>query len=323
MIYPYWLLLIFNLEFLSWSAGLAAALALLAYAFLFLLSHWILILAAAGAIMVYGLKWARIFLIRMIVDYDADNGNGRVIIERLLPHPTLPETVQFPLQQAAQGSPEVNTKGLFNTLVSQLKGLKFLRSFVIGDLTLRGPAAPFGITMYSIRDPDSVKKKLENDWKKIEAIKNKDKAEKERAENVDRMTVAVSQGIVQGFALIKDSLPKPEPPALPPVQYPSPDPMEWEPAWSLKTARAGGGPVRPKPTRPAPPPPPKPEEEETAVSESDAPEPPVDLAQAPLGATELTVSDTPPTETEPPEPFGPAPSEPEPPAQPPNGPANS
>ena len=319
MIYPYWLMLIFNLEFLTWSAGLAAALALLAYAFLFLFSHWILILAAAGAIVVYGLKWARIFLIRMIVDYDADNGNGRVIIERLLPHPTLPETVQFPLQQAAQGSPEVNTKGLFNTLVPQLKGLKSLRSLVIGDLTLRGPAAPFGITMYSIRDPDNVKKKLESDWKKIEVIKNREKAEKERAENIDRMTVAMTQSIVQGFALIKDNLPRPEPPALPPAQYPSPDPMEWEPAWSLKTARAGGGSVRPKPTRPAPP---KPEEEETAVTESDAPEPPVDLAQAPLGATELTTSDSSPAETEPPALFGPASSEPEPPVQPPNGPAN-
>ena len=78
------------------------SLAALLYAFFFLLPHWVFILLMAGAIMVYGLKWARIFLIRMIVDYDADNGNGRVIIERLLPHPTLPETVQFPLQQAAQ-----------------------------------------------------------------------------------------------------------------------------------------------------------------------------------------------------------------------------
>ncbi|HLE27915.1 MAG TPA: hypothetical protein VI793_07350 [Anaerolineales bacterium] len=276
------------------------SLAALLYAFFFLLPHWVFILLMAGAIMVYGLKWARIFLIRMIVDYDADNGNGRVIIERLLPHPTLPETVQFPLQQAAQGSPEVNTKGMFNTLVSQFRGLKFLHNFVVGDLTLRGPAAPFGITMYSIKDPAGVKAKIEADWKKIEGLKNRDKAEKERNEQIDRMTVAVSQGIVQGFSQIKDVLPKPEPPALPPAQPPAPDPMEWEPAWSLKTARAGGGGMQAKSTRPPAPEP----EEESASAESAAPEQPVDSAQAPLGATQLA------SETAPSEPASPAPSQP-------------
>src|SRR6185295_3048230 len=98
----------------------------------------------AGTIVWYIFRWAGTFFIRMIVDYDAANGDGLVIIQRLVPHPTLPEVVQFPLQQAAEGSPEVNTKGLVNTLILQIKWLAFLRPFTVGDLTLRGPAAPFG-----------------------------------------------------------------------------------------------------------------------------------------------------------------------------------
>jgi hypothetical protein len=46
-----------------------------------------------------------------------------------------------------------------------MKGVAWLRNLTIGDLTLRGPAAPFGITMYNIKDPAGVKAKLEADWK--------------------------------------------------------------------------------------------------------------------------------------------------------------
>ena len=311
-------MLVFNGEFLGWSAGLALSLFAIGYIFFFRITHPVFVLLAAGAIMTYGLKWARIFLVRMIIDYEADNGNGRVIIERLLPHPTLPETVQFPLQQAAQGSPEVNTKGLFNTLVTQLKGLRFLRGFVIGDLTLKGPAAPFGITMYSIKDPAGLKAKLEADWKKIDGLKNRERTEKERNEQIDRMTVAVSKGIVQGmaemavtqgisdgFTKISEELARMRAAAalLPPPTSDA-DLPENDYPWSLKTARAGGGRMHAKPAgsqtvegdASAS------DQPDAAPGDSSAPEPPVDPAQAPLGSTELTSFSAP---TEPPAPGAP------------------
>ena len=80
-------MLMFNFEFLGWTVGLLATLAALAYVFVFWITHWAIVLLVAAAVTIYILKWARIFLVRMIVDYDANNGDGRVIIERLLPHP--------------------------------------------------------------------------------------------------------------------------------------------------------------------------------------------------------------------------------------------
>ncbi len=288
VIYPYWLLLIFNGEFLAWTVGLIVSLLALAYVFVFLFTHWAVILLVAGAIVTYVLKWARIFLVRMIVDYDANNGDGRVIIERLLPHPTLPETVQFPLQQAAQGAPEVNTTGLFNTLVSQLKGLKWLRGFTIGDLTLRGPAAPFGITMYSIKDPAAVKAQLEADWKKIESIKNRKNAERERAEQIDR----VSEGLLKGVRKLTEELnlqtlpvvlvaPPGQIPPPSPVPPPEPQPMPWPPVSSLpaelaRAARPGQPGAAQNPGANG-----EPEEESEAGATSS------DVANIPLGASEL------------------------------------
>lgn len=281
-------MLVFNGEFIGWSLALAVTLFAIAYAFFFILIHWVWIILAAGAIMTYGFKWARIFLIRMIVDYDAANGNGLVIIERLLPHPTLPETVQFPLQQAAQGSPEVNTKGLFNTFVTQFKGLSFLRSLVIGDLTLKGPAAPFGITMYSIKNPAGVKARLEADWKKIDTLNTKLRTDKERNEQIDRTAVGVARGLVEGFAAIKNDLPKPETLPLPPPEPAPPEPMDWEPAWSLKSRVAGKGRGRPaKYVRRAPQPPSDSGLDGSEITSLPSGEGPVDPNLAPFGSTDL------------------------------------
>jgi hypothetical protein len=282
-------MLMFNFEFLGWTVGLLITLVALAYVFVFWITHWAIVLLVAAVITIYILKWARIFLVRMIIDYDANNGDGRVIIERLLPHPTLPETVQFPLQQAAQGAPEVNTRGLINTLVSQMKGVAWLRNLTIGDLTLRGPAAPFGITMYNIKDPAGVKAQLEADWKKIEAIKNRRNADRERIEQIDR----VSEGLVKGVhKLLTEELdlqkmptvliappgyitpPSPVPPSEPP-------PMPWPPVASLpaELARADR-PAQPPATR-NPGPDGGPEEESEAGAASS------DVANIPLGASEL------------------------------------
>jgi hypothetical protein len=282
-------MLMFNFEFLAWTVGLLATLAALAYIFVFWITHWAVVLLVAAAITLYILKWARIFLVRMIVDYDANNGDGRVIIERLLPHPTLPETVQFPLQQAAQGSPEINTKGLVNTLLTQMRGVKWLHQFTIGDLTLRGPAAPFGITMYSIKDPAGVKAQLEADWKKIEALKSKKNAERERAEQIDR----VSEGLVKGVTkLLTEELDLQKMPTVliappgyitPPSPVPPPElpPMPWPPVASLpaELARAAR-PGQPGET-------PNPGANGGTDEESAAGTTASDVANIPIGASEL------------------------------------
>jgi hypothetical protein len=282
-------MLMFNFEFLGWTVGLLAILAVLAYVFVFWITHWAIVLLVAGAITIYILKWARIFLVRMIIDYDANNGDGRVIIERLLPHPTLPETVQFPLQQAAQGAPEVNTRGLINTLVSQMKGVAWLRNLTIGDLTLRGPAAPFGITMYNIKDPVGVKAQLEADWKKIEAIKNRRNADRERTEQIDR----VSEGLVKGVhKLLTEELNLQTMPTVliappgyitppSPVLPPEPPPMPWPPVSSLPAELARAA----RPGQPGAARNPGPDGEPEEESEAGAASP--DIANIPLGASEL------------------------------------
>lgn len=202
MVYPFWALLLLRGDFLLTTLLVLVGMAGLAYLTILFPAWLLLIVAVMAAVIVwYVFRWAGTFLIRMIVDYEAANGDGLVIIQRLLPHPTLPETVQFPLQQAAEGSPEVNTRGVFNTIVLQVKWLNFLRPFTVGDLTLRGPAAPFGITMSGIQDPGGVKTRIQADWKKIAVIKNKKKAEADRKEDIDRMTVAVTQGLLTAARL--------------------------------------------------------------------------------------------------------------------------
>lgn len=198
------MLLIFNSEFLLSLLLFLAFEVLLIYVYVMdVFRHFSVPLIMAAALIYFVIRWSRQFLVRMIVDYDANNGDGRVVIQRLVPSPNLPETVQFPLQQAAEGSPEVNTKGFLNTLISQVKMLKFLRPLTIGDLTLRGPAAPFGITMYNIKDPGGVKSKLEQDWKKILTIKNREKAEREKKEEIDRIKEGVRLGIKEAYESIK------------------------------------------------------------------------------------------------------------------------
>ena len=222
----------FKVEFLLWTAGLLAALAVLANFFVRfdqdLVAQGLIVVIASAAIVGYVLRWSREFLVRMIVDYDAANGDGRVIIQRFVPSPTEPEFVQFPLQQAAEGSPEINTRGLLNTLLTQIKFFRNnLRAFTVGDLTLRGPAAPFGLTMRNIRDPAGVKASLDKDWKRIAAVKAKEKAKRDREEEISRMRTAVTEGIVEAFK-------KPELKSMIAPSTPTPTPMEWTPVGALR-----------------------------------------------------------------------------------------
>jgi hypothetical protein len=234
VIYPFWLAMFVKGEFLLWTAGLLVAFLVLAEAFV----NWfdkdavaqaLIVVIAAVALVAYVFRWAREFLIRMVVDYDANNGEGRIFIQRFVPSPTEPEYVQFPLQQAAEGSPEINTRGIINTLVTQLKVFGDLRALTVGDLTMRGPAAPFGVTMRNIRDPAGVKAALDKDWKRIAALKAKDKAKHDREEEITRMRIAVVDGIVEAFK-------KPELQSIiaPPLSPPTP--MEWTPPSALRPA---------------------------------------------------------------------------------------
>lgn len=179
-----------------WALGtLAVALLLTAANLLGYIPAWMAALGTSIAVVVTALRWARFFLVRLTVDLDARNGDGLVIIERLIPAPNLPEQVQLPLQDAAEGPTAINTTGLFNNLVTILEPLRFLRGLTVGDVTFRTKSGEFSMTMYSVQDPEGLKKRIQDDWKQILAFKNKQRTEAERKEQIDRMTVAVAEGI--------------------------------------------------------------------------------------------------------------------------------
>lgn len=173
-------MVLFNTEFILWTLILVAGLLALAYIFVAwlnmdFLAGWWLILLAAAAIVVYVLRWLSQFLVRLTVDYDANDTEGMVYIQRFIPSATEPELAQFPLQQVIDGSPQVNTSGMLNTIISQLRGFTWLRQWSYGDLTLRTPAFQRGVTIYNIRDPIGVKLRMERDWKKINSVRTREK----------------------------------------------------------------------------------------------------------------------------------------------------
>lgn len=286
--YPYFLLLVLRPDFLFWTIADVLAILVVVWASVtdlppFLpLPAWLGAAAIAIAIVVFILRWARFFLVRMIVDYDARNGDGIVGIERLIPVPGLPESVQISLQDAADGTPEVNTAGVFNTLITLFKPLSFLRFISYGDLTLRGRGSPFSITMYGIRDPASVLERIQKDWRAIAALKAKQKAAAERQEEIDRITVGVAEGLKKAQQEMKVMLVRPvtddgallapqlNPPARQPLSQPPvstrPEPEDDEhkneahaTAKPASAAEATLPPAPAAPGEPAPPPSPPPD----------------------------------------------------------------
>lgn len=225
MIYPFWLLLIFKTDIFAWMMGTLLVLLFLAAAgVLGYLPIEVAALAMSIAVVVTGLRLARYFLVRMVVDLDARNGDGVVLIERLVPAPNLPESVQLSLRDAAEGSSSVNTLGLLNTLVTVLKPLRFLRIFTVGDLTLRTTSGEFAMTMYGIQDPVGVKAQLQGYWKKIAALKAKQQAERDRQEQIERMSIAVAEGLRRAQDSLKVQLVRPVEAEPPPVPAPPADP---------------------------------------------------------------------------------------------------
>jgi hypothetical protein len=161
-------------------------------------------------------RWGRYFLIYMTVDPLANNGNGRVTVERIIPAPNLPEQAEMSLQDAAEGVIEVNTVGILNNLITILKPLRFLRGLTIGDLTLRAKSGAARITMYNIQDPERVKDRIQKYWKEIAKKQTAKKALEDEEAQIRRMTVAVAQGFYwaqsaefQKFWLNKDGTPEP------------------------------------------------------------------------------------------------------------------
>lgn len=205
-----------------WALGTLIILLLMTAASLLeVIPTWLAALAMSIAVVVTALRWARYFLVRMVVDFDANRGEGQVFIERLIPAPNLPETVQLALQDAAEGASSVNTTGLINTLITILEPLKFLRFFSVGDLTLRTRSGNFSMTMFSIQDPEGVKDYIQKSWKKIAAFKAKQQQEAERKEQIERMTIAVAQGLRQAHEELKVQVVVPaEAPAAPALLEP-------------------------------------------------------------------------------------------------------
>ena len=229
VIYPFWLaVLVFNPQFLLNAGSLLLFWFVLFYLYLTVLPHRWPVLAGLGVLgfgvfLAFLVNWASKFLVTMIVDFDAENGNGLVTIKRALPHPTLPETIQIKLQHAAEGSPEVNTTGFFNTVITQVNWFRALRPLTFGDLTLRSPAIPKGITMFGIQNPAAVKKMLGDAWGIIDKDNKKKKEEKERVEQIDRMTIAVREGLKQAVTEgILQPLAAPAPEPVPPDDTPPP-----------------------------------------------------------------------------------------------------
>jgi hypothetical protein len=166
------------------------------------------------AVMALLIRWARFIAVIMTVDLDANNGEGLIHIDRLIPAPNLPESVQITLQDAAEGSSEVNTVGIVNTLITVFKPLNFLRVLSIGDLTFRARGSDFKMTMYGLQDPDGVKKQVQGYWKAISKVMMAEKMKKERTEEIERMTVAVAAGVKQAFTELRNT-PNPELPPAP------------------------------------------------------------------------------------------------------------
>lgn len=212
--------MIFKPQFLVWGISTLLVILLLAWVSLVgLLPIWLAALAMTLAVVTLVLRWARYFLVRLIVDYDARNGDGVVMIERLIPAPNLPESVQLSLQDAAEGPTAVNVSGLFNTLITILEPLKFLRVLTVGDITFRTRSGEFSMTMFSIQNPEFVKARIQENWRKIAAYKNKLKAEADRKEEIERMTIAVAQGLKRAQDEFKLQL-------VVPVPAPGPEPPE-------------------------------------------------------------------------------------------------
>jgi hypothetical protein len=176
-----------------------------------LIPIWLAALAMSIAVVVTVLRWARYFLVRMIVDYDARNGDGVVMIERLIPAPNVPESVLLSLADAAEGPTAVNVSGLFNTLITILEPLKFLRVLTVGDITFRTRSGEFNMTMYSIQNPEYIKARIQEDWRKISGYRNRLKAEAERKEDIERMTIAVAEGLKRAHDELKMQLVVPAP----------------------------------------------------------------------------------------------------------------
>jgi len=139
-------------------------------------------------------RWARYFLTYMVIDAYANEGKGSVRVERLIPSPNLPESVEMSLQDAAEGVAEVNTLGIFNTLITVLR-LGWLRALSIGDLKLRPKTGVATLEMYNIQDPEGVRDLIKAYWKKIGGELAEKARRDEAEEQIRRMTVAVAQGM--------------------------------------------------------------------------------------------------------------------------------
>lgn len=233
-----------------WELGTAAVILLLTLGNLLgFIDIWLAALGMSIAVVITALRWARHFLVRMVIDLDANRNDGLVTIERLLPAPNLPESVQLSLQDAAEGSASVNTTGLLNTIITFLTPLKWLRVFTIGDVTFRTKAGNFSMTMYSIQNPEGVRDDIQKLWRQIADFKAKEKAKAERQEQIARMTEAVAAGLKRAHEEMKIAVVVPASP--PPAAPPSPLPADGTPPTTPPSTALTENPAAPDPAPPS------------------------------------------------------------------------
>jgi hypothetical protein len=258
-------LLLLRSEFFLWGI-LTALVMIIAFAASFF--GWIDLIVAAAimslAVVVTIVRWARYFLTYMVIDVYAGEGKGSVRVERLIPSPNLPESVEMSLQDAAEGVAEVNTLGIFNTLITVLR-FGWLRALSIGDLKLRPKTGVAVLEMFNIQDPEGVRNRIQAYWKIIGGARAERARREEAEEQIRRLTVAVAQGVrwAQDDEFTRYFLTREGPEVPKPMPYSDAPPDPPVPATGQS------------PTSPPPAPPPAPQPPPSGPTSSGPQEPPM------------------------------------------------
>jgi hypothetical protein len=123
--------------------------------------------------------WGPTFLVQMVVDFDAKNGDGIIRIQRQIPSLTMPEQLEFPFDEALDGL-EIDTSNFFSTLIStpplnNIKAFTVLKQLVFGDITLRNKGNNVKAVMCNLQNPAGLKDRLSGYRKKRDEYRKRKK----------------------------------------------------------------------------------------------------------------------------------------------------
>jgi hypothetical protein len=167
---------------------------------------WLPALVLVAAVAVFVWVWGPTFLVQMVVDFDAKNGDGIIRIQRQIPSLTMPEQLEFPFDEALDGL-EIDTSNFFSTLIStpplnNIKAFTVLKQLVFGDITLRNKGNNVKAVMCNLQNPAGLKdrlsgyrKKRDEYRKKKKEVEDKAKEAERKKEDLERMILAVAEGI--------------------------------------------------------------------------------------------------------------------------------